>query len=271
MKAFFCLLLLASPSGNAQPGTDLLQAKILQPADMQADFRYLRRLLEGTHPGLYRYTSKAVMQAKMDSIAGTLNQPLPFYTFFGSVAALIADIRRAHTHALPQKEWQKQYMSSWKTLPLFMYPIQNRSYVLFNGTTDRTIKPGFELLSINGQSMTSIRQTMYRYQWADGYIQTSKKAAIQGQLFALFYYWFVDRPDTDPLTLRDLQGDTVRVNLPGQPFSTFAKTFRQNPVNKQMLAWYNKKKPKHSWRLSFPDDLTRTAYLRLDSFGGEGQ
>lgn len=270
MKIYLCLLVLLSFRGNAQPRTDSLQTKILQPADMQADFRYLRRLLEETHPGLHRYTRKASMQAKMDSIASTLNQPLPFYTFFGSVAALLADIRCAHTHALPAKEWQKQYVSKWKTLPFFMYPIQNLSYVIFNGTTDQTVKPGFELMSINGQSMAQIRQLMYRYQWSDGYIQTAKDAALQGQLFALFYYWFIGQPDTYQLTFKSLSGDTVRFDAPAKPFGTWFKTATKNPVNKQMLAWYNKKKPRHPWRLSFPDDLAQTAYLRLDGFGIKG-
>ena len=270
MKAFVCLLLLSSLWGYAQPGTDSLQTKLLQPADMQADFQYLRRLLEETHPGLYRYTPKAIMQAKLDSIASTLNQPLPFYTFFRSVTALIADIRCAHTHALPAKAWQKQYTSNWKTLPFFMYPIQNRSYVIFNGTTDQTVKPGFELLSINGQSMAQIRQTMHRYQWSDGYIQTAKDAALQGQLFALFYYWFIDRPDTYRLTFKSLTGDTVRIDAPAKPFNTWFKTAQKNPVNKQMVAWYNKKKPKQPWRLSFPDDVDQTARLQLDGFGIKG-
>ncbi|HLL97161.1 MAG TPA: S41 family peptidase [Spirosoma sp.] len=270
MKIFTCLLVLFSLAGKAQPQTDSLQTKILQPTDMQADFRYLRRLLEETHPGLYRYTPRAVMQAKLDSIATTLNQPLPFYTFFGTVAALIADIRCAHTHALPTKEWQKQYASHWKTLPFFMYPIQNKYYVIFNGTADQTVEPGFELVSINGQNMAQIRPTLLRYHWSDGYIQTAKEAALQGQLFALFYYWFIGQPDTYQLTFKNLTGDTVRMEAPAKPFGTWVRTAMKNPVNKQMLAWYNKKKPKQSWRLSFPNDVAQTAYLRLDGFSGEG-
>lgn len=271
MKAIGCLiLLLFSLKIHAQPEADSLKSKILQPADMQVDFRYLRRLLEETHPGLYRYTTKVAMQAKLDSIAGTLTKPLSFYTFFGIIEALIADIRCAHTHALPAKEWRQRF-NKWKTFPLFMLPIQNRSYVLFNGTTDPIIKPGFELLRINGRDMASIQQILYRYHWADGYIQTSKQATMKGSLFALFYYWFIEQPNTFRLTLRTLTGDTVQVDVPAQPFPTSLTRYRKNAVNKQMIAWYyHKKAPKHPWRLSFPEDPAQTAYLRLDSFGGEG-
>ncbi|MBN8820573.1 MULTISPECIES: S41 family peptidase [unclassified Spirosoma] len=265
----FLVLIFTCPL-TAQPVTDTLLAKILQPADIQADFRYFRRLLEETHPGLYRYTPKPIMQAKLDSLAGTLIHPMPFYDFFRMIESLVADIRCAHTHALPTKDWQRLFNSHWKTMPFFMLPVQGRSYVLFNGTADQTIKPGFELIRINGQSIERIREQVYRYYWADGYNQTSKQAAFQGQLFTLFYYWFVDHPDTYHLTFRNLTGDTVQVDAPAQPFRETLKGYKKNPVNKQMLAWYNKKRPKHPWRLSFPKDSPQTALLRIDSFGGEG-
>ncbi|GAB2596776.1 S41 family peptidase [Spirosoma areae] len=269
MKAFACLLLLTSLWGYAQPGTDTLQTKTLQPADMQADFRYLRRLLEETHPGLYRYTPKAAMQAKMDSIDRNLSQPMPFYAFFRVVSGLMADIRCAHTHALPQKNWREQFNGVLKTIPFFVLPVQHRFYVLFNGTADQTIKPGFELLRINGQPMDGIRRQLYRYHWADGYIESSK-SQIRGEFFALFYYWFVGQPDTYLLTFRSLAGDTVQVTAPAKPFGGSLKTMLKRPVNRQMVAWYVTKKQKHPWRLYFPDTLAQTAFLRLDGFGGEG-
>ncbi len=269
MKLLICLLFLPIFWCCAQPGTDSLASKILQPSDMQVDFRYLRRLLEETHPGLYRYTPKAVMQAKLDSIDRSLNQPLPFYTFFGTVNALMADIRCAHTHALPQKNWREQFNRVQKTIPFFVLPLQQRAYVLFNGTADQTIKPGFELLSINGLPMESVLRQVYRHHWADGYIESSK-SQVRGEFFALFCYWFVGQPDTYSLTFRSLAGDTVRLNTPAKTFSTSLKTILKSPINREMVTWYVTKKQKHPWRLSFPDTLAHTAYLRFDGFGGKG-
>lgn len=270
MKGLFCLLLfLFSFNGNAQPGTDSLATKILQTTDMQADFSYLRKLLEETHPGLYRYTPKVIMQAKLDSLAGTLTKPLPFYDFYRTVGALIADIRCAHTHVLPEKNWRNQFNKVQKTNPFFIWSTQQRFFVLMNGTSDQTIKPGFELLSINGQPMDNVRQQMNRYHWADGYIQSSK-SQMRGELFDLFYYWFVGQPETFSLQFRSLTGDTIQVNAPAKPYRESLRQMLKNPVNKQMVAWYVNKKQKHPWRLSFPDTLANTAILRFDGFGGEG-
>jgi hypothetical protein len=262
------LLLLIFFRTSAQTGDSLL-TKVLTPTEMQTDFKYLRRLLEETHPGLYRYTSKMQMQAKMDSIYQLIQQHMGFYDFYRTIEGFIADIRCAHTHSLPFKNWVSYYSNRMKTLPFFFFPIQNRSYVLFNGTYDQRIQPGFELISINGKSMESIRKDIYRYHWDDGFIESSKSVALQGQLFGLFYYTCIDRPDTFQLAFRDLQGDTVHLTTPAQTFVNHQKAYIKNPVNKQMLKWYNTKRPKKPWRLSFIKDLS-TAYLRFDSFSGEG-
>ena len=271
MKSLACLLILCFLSSHAQAQTDSLLAKVLQPAAMQSDFRYLRRMLEETHPGLYRYTSKDRMQAKLDSIDRSLSQPLSFYAFFKTVSALLADIRCAHTHTFPGKDWRRQFDRALKTIPFFVFPAQERAYVLFNGTTDQTIEPGYELLNINGQSIASIRQQIYRYHWDDGYNESSKIQAMRGQLFALFYYWYIGQPDTYHITFRTLSGDTMQVDAPAKPFDTSAKVMKKSPVNRQMVKWYyNGKKQKHPWRLYFPDTVAHTAFLRLDEFGGEG-
>lgn len=270
MKVALCLLFLLPFGAQAQPGTDSLSTKLLQPADLRADFRYLRRLLQETHPGLYRYTPKERMQAKLDSLDQSLSQPMPFYAFFKAVSALLADVRCAHTHALPHKKWQEQSNNTLKTLPIFLWSAQGRSFVLFNGTPDPGIKPGFELLAINGQPMEAIREQAFRYHWRDGFIESSREQAVRGQLFALFYYWYIAQPETFTLTFRTRAGDTSQFSVPAQPFAVSWKAMKTNPVNRQMLAWYNAKKPKHPWRLSFPDSLAHTALLRLDAFGGEG-
>ena len=77
MKCFFCglvffLTLLAGHTAG-QMKTDTLQTKILDPIELNADFNYLRRLLVETHPGLYRYSSKAQIQSRFDSIGHLLD------------------------------------------------------------------------------------------------------------------------------------------------------------------------------------------------------
>src|SRR5688572_27755344 len=105
---------------------DSLTTKLLTSDQMLKDFNYLRQILEETHPGLYRYSSKESMQGKMDSIAGSLKAPMPFYAFYRIIAAFIADIRCAHTYAIPVKEIEKYLTGSIKTIPYEVTVLQNR-------------------------------------------------------------------------------------------------------------------------------------------------
>jgi Peptidase family S41 len=270
MKHFFTLLFIAVCfTVNAQV-TDSLQTQILQPAAMQADFKYLRRLLEETHPGLYRYNTKEQMSRRMDSVYGLLNTEMKFYDYYRLLASFIGDIRCAHTTTTPFKDWQGYLSRNAKMLPFFMYPIQNKMYVLFNGTSSTNILPGFELLTINRKSMEEIKKIMWRCFPGDGFIQTSKNAVLTGITFMWFYYMYVEQTEQFDLTFKSLSGDTVKVNVSAQKFKPILKWFKNNTVNEQMLKYYNPKKPKQPWRLSFPKDLEATALLRFDVFGGVG-
>ncbi len=254
---------------TAQPA-DSLQTKILSSAAMQEDFAYLLKLLQQTHPGLYRYTSKEEASAKWDSSKALLRTPMSFYDFYKIIAATIADIRCAHTQALPVSDLEPYFNSYMKTIPFFLYPVEDKIVVILNLTPDTSIQPGYEVLSINGKSINEIKQIVTRYYWADGFIQSSKNQVLQGQWFDIFYYSFVARPDTFHITFKTLTGDTISYTTPAQTFASSLKWIKNNPVNQQMDAWYDKKRDKHPWRLSFPGDVPATAMLRFDGFGGEG-
>jgi hypothetical protein len=260
---FFCSL--ASKLG-AQ--TDSLQNRTLAATEMREDLAYYRRLLQETHPGLYRYTSREKMQAKLDSIEQSLNKPLPFYEFYGVITALAADIRCAHTNALPTANFRR-HLNAIKALPFFVYPVQGKLYVIFNGSTDQTIKLGDELVSINGRQADSIAQVLKRHYWADGYSELPKNAVLQGGLFCYFYYALIDQPEQFDLQFRDPQGTEHRVTVAAQPYSFSEKQFIKSPVNARAVSLYNKN-VKTPWRLSFPEDVPSTAFLRFDGFGGKG-
>jgi hypothetical protein len=262
------LLLCFCAQANAQL-KDSLALKLLEPGGMQEDIGYLKRLLVETHPGLYRYTPKVQMLAKFDSILSETQKPLPFYDFYKLVAGVIADVHCAHTYSLAVKD-MGYFARNYKSIPLFLFPIQDKLYVLFNLTADRQVLPGFELVSVNGRPVDSICNVLRRYYWTDGHIEVSKQAVLQGQLFSIFYYSFIERPSIFNLRLRTLQGDTINFSVEAQSFSDCVKWLKKNPVNQQMDAWYNKKKEKFPWRLTFVNDLEATAMIRLDGFGGPG-
>lgn len=262
----FLFILIGVTQLQAQP--DYLSSLQLSVDELKEDFRYYRKLLEETHPGLYRYTSAEAMHKSFDSVEYVLNIPLPFYSFYKIVAATTASIRCAHTHALPTADFRK-HLNSLPTLPFFLYPIEGRLYVVFNGSTDETIGLGYELLRINHHSADSVIKVLKRHFWADGFTDLSKNAVLQGSAFCYFYHALIEQTDQFELLFRAPDGKEHTIKVSGQSFAVSEKGFIQKPVNQKAVKLYNRSF-KTPWRLSFPDDVPTTAMLRFDGFGGKG-
>lgn len=265
MRVTILLFILFPLSGFTQ--SDTLKTFVLEPQQLQQDFSYFRRLLEETHPGLYRYTSVEKMQGKLDSIQQRLDKPLPFYDFYKIILSVVADIRCSHTHALPRDAGS--YMSSIKLLPFFVYPAEDKLIVLFNGSTDPNVTLGYELVKINGYAVDSISKIIKRYYWSDGAIELAKNNALQGGPFSLFYYMLIEQPEKFDLIFLDKEGKTYRTTVSAQTNREAQRLYARAPINKAANQFYNKRN-KNPWRLDFVKDLPGTAYLRFDGFGGKG-
>ncbi len=265
-RHLFLILLLSPLIGLTQP--DSLATKILSPEQMQKDFNYLRKILTETHPGFYRYLPKEKMDAKLDSVYQSFDKPFPFYSFYKSVLYVIANVRCAHTNALPTADFNR-YIGSIRTFPFFLFPIDNKLYVIFNGSTDPQITLGYELVQINGRSSESIMQTIKKYYWSDGYIEVSKNKALQGGLFCLFYYTLIERPDQFDIEFIDLNGNSYRTTVPAQKYGVTERAYTKHKINQKANQLYNQRH-KQPWRLSFPADVPSTALIRFDGFGGKG-
>ena len=147
---------------------------------------------------------------------------------------------------------------------------EDKYYVTINGTNDNTIKPGFELLSINGERIEMVRTKMLKYLWADGYNETGKTKATSEAYFPLFYYLFIARPESFNLVFKNLNGEEVKIVVPAQPFKETQKFFSKNPVNESILKIYgpkNKLDRKKGWRLQVLKKVD-VAIMRINGFGG---
>jgi hypothetical protein len=270
-KIFFLLsiILISIVQGRAQ-GVDSLRTRMLTPAEMRSDFHYLRRALEETHPGLYRYNTREQMRQEMDSLDGLLTGGMRFYDYYKLLASLIADIRCAHTTIFPAPDLAKLF-SVCRVFPYGVIYIDNHVYLTLNASTDDvSVKPGFELLSINGRPIDSISPILFRHLWSDGYVATWKRRALVDDFFAFFYYLFVEQTDQFSFTCRNLQGEIIKKEVRGIPFTDYDKNCAHNPVNAALLRIYgprsmlNRKKP---WRVEYPKGQD-AAILTIRGFGG---
>lgn len=240
MKNIFLLIILSSSLAFSQPA-DTLKTTMLTPQQMKEDFSQYRKMLEETHPGLYRYNTKEEIQNTLDSVASTLESSKSFYTFYTDLALINSHIKCAHSYVAPAQEVKKYVLNQIKTVPFYFHSIDDKLYVLFNGSLNEDIKPGFELTQINGKSISEIRDIIYKYAWSDGDIESAKVLNMTGVYFWMMYYQFVDQSDQFTMKFNDLDGKNNEVQLAAQAPRKTMSMFKKNPVNKRVWKHYGKK------------------------------
>lgn len=251
---------------SSRQGYDSLRIQMLKRQDVQEDFRYLRRALEETHPGLYRYHSRQEMDHKMDSLYARLSHDMPFQEYYLLLASLISDIRCGHTTVLPARNWQ-QLFADPPVFPYNMVFLENGVYLTACLTADTLIHPGFELLAINGRSIDSVKLFLFSHLPGDGYIESIKRQMLSDN-FKLFYALLAEQSDSFSLVCKDLRGTTIQAKVPAVRPS--AANAGANPVNRELLRIYaplnklNQEKPK---RLEI-HAAQNAAVLTIRNFGG---
>ena len=235
---------------------------------MQQDFDDFKQLMIETHPGLFRYQTEEQYSKSVSYIESKISQALPFYEFYKLLAGLSAQIRCAHTAVFPTRDVMKLMRESCTPFPFFIYPINDKLYVLFNGTSGQEIKPGFELVSINGRPSDEISETIKMHYGMDGNPASVPRRYLQGGYFSLYHYLFVEQASEYEIEFRDLSRKPVRISVPGQTYRDIDRNYFSNPLNKEMLTFYNKKL--RNWDFKLVEEVPSTAQIHFTGFGGKG-
>lgn len=259
----FCLLTatLFSASGRAATYMDTLQ-----PAAMKSDFSYLRSRLEVTFPALYVHQSRERMQWIMDSLGNTLQQPLPFLEFYKKIAFLIAEIRCEHSYCNPGGRWDAM-LQTFRYLPFQLFLGGERPFVLVNCTTDTTIHPGDEIVSINGRAIDRICREIYRYIPSDGFMTDSKAYGLSSMMFGVAYNLYIEQPAAYTVIVKTRAGKLIQKDYNHLlSLSELNQLALANPVNKPVLDAdkQGKELNKREYWLEWPEP--GTALLNARSF-----
>ncbi|WP_143307071.1 S41 family peptidase [Chitinophaga vietnamensis] len=269
MKKLPCLLLLSFIFLSATAQTDTLQFQKFPLQALQEDFTTMRKALEKTHPGLYRYHSKANIDRTMDSLYATLYADMPFYEWYNTCAWLTAYIGCAHTAAFPPAGFGAYYQQHGKFFPFNTHWIGDSVYISLNCTSDTTVKVFDRLLAIDGRNILDIRERLLSYMPGDGYTKNVKVQKFNLGQFMMQYYWNIGRPDSFRVTYANDKGHVHTITVPAATVAELGKWVTGNPVNQWLLKTYtprgelNRQKP---WRLELVDSL-RAAVLTINTFG----
>lgn len=208
------LLLAVSAAATATP---------LAPHQMQADLQLVRRALEETHGGIYRYTSKAALARAFDGAAAKMNQPMDAVQFHRILGPVVAAIRCGHTAVILAQELNTA-MEQALLLPLDVKLIDQRVYVLrdFDGSASLS---GREIASINGVAISTIVERMMTVTHGDGFIATGRARRVARKFKEeLFLQFGMQRTFT--LALRGARPHTVTISGQALPALRLASASR---------------------------------------------
>ncbi len=259
----FAFIMAAAP-GFSQPHPS---NPLLTSANMRSDFAYLREKLETTHPILYIHQPRERVQFMLDSLGHTLDQPLTLLEFYKKIAFLIGEVRCEHTYCKPGPGLDS-LIQAFKFLPFQLHLAGKKPIIVVNGTEDTTIKPGDEIISINGRPVNTIRQELYRYMPSDGFMTASKDHELSSMSFGLNYNLFIEQPNSYDVVVENAEGSLIRRqfdrNLSLKDINRLAM---KNPVNKPVLEAdkRGRKLRNQQWRLEFLNPATALLSVRTFS------
>ncbi|OGX81260.1 S41 family peptidase [Hymenobacter glacialis] len=232
---------------------------------LQADLAFLRRALEEAHPGLYWYTPKDSLDHYFDRTAAALTHEMGEAEYWPLLQRLVAKVHCGHTrvqHSPAYRTWSRQQ-------PVYIFPFtvairQNRLFVAANQSTDPTLRPGTELLAIEGHPASEVLSRMRTFLSGDGYHYGFQDQQLEAGFFDNTYWSLYQAKPTYELLVQDSVGQQRRLTPQLQrPAAPAAKLPAGPPLTPEQT---QARQLARLRSLTYPAGLPATAVLRISGF-----
>ena len=145
---------------------------MLTPAQASSDVALMRRALETIHPGLYRYVSKAQVDASFARLEAQAKQPISTLALHREIARMVASIHCDHSKPELPDAIAKWRQTNASHLPLRFKLIEGRMVVVSGA-----LPKGAEITAINGRQVPQILNAVAPLVSYDG--ETDKAIAVK--------------------------------------------------------------------------------------------
>lgn len=134
----------------------------------QRDLRILQRAFNELHPGLHRFATPADIDAEFAAAHAAVKGGATRAEMLLTVSRLAAAVQCGHTWTNPANQGPavRALFARGDKLPVALRWVEGR--VLITGSADAAVKPGSELLAIDGRPMAGIRDALLPMLRADG-------------------------------------------------------------------------------------------------------
>jgi hypothetical protein len=241
----------------------------LSAVQAQQDIDVARKALEEAHGALYRFTPKPELDRTFDSLRARANKEMSRREFFGLVNELLVATGDGHARA-DQDDSTTAELDRALRFPLNVVLEGTRLMVTANATSnDSLMRPGMEVISVNGHSVNDLLARIMPTLRRDGFIETGRRATF-GSSFPFRYWLNVDTSSRYEITARAPNGATVSATLSGVLAAQRSANVTNNPVNAAYRAALGKiAEPSENISLRFVGD-SQVALLKIRSFVGAG-
>lgn len=187
------------------------EEKQLTVQQLTEDFARFQTAIKEVHPGQYRYTSKTRFDSLFVATAKQLNRPMIQREFYLLMQPLVVALRCGHTKWIVAGRDEHYPFFPDKLFPVRLFFAGQQAWIVDNA--GHPIPAGAEVVSINGQRLTSIIQRLLPTMTSsDGFGMTAKYEDLN-QYFAGYFATHYGPSETFRITYRT-NSDEQTVTLP---------------------------------------------------------
>lgn len=161
--------------------------------DLKSDVDFIHKKLQKLQPNLYAYISKKELDYKFDSLKIAITKPLTSFDFYVKLSPVISAVRQGHLFVsspikkFSKKEIKARVKKGISPFSQFDFELFNdKLYITKNKSSDKTIKVGTEVVTINGENPADLIKEYSKQFTSDGFNKTFKKNFIN-KIFPMFY------------------------------------------------------------------------------------
>jgi C-terminal processing protease CtpA/Prc len=282
---FLLLTILATVGCSSIKNQNKHLNDLISEENLKSDVDFVNNKLQKLQPKLYWYISKKDLDYKFDSLKSTITKPMTSKEFYRKLSPVVSEIKQGHTAVYPiekqRTKKENKIFAQKGTGPFSQFDFEvndNKLYVLKNKSYDKTIKPGSEVVAINGKNVSSLIQEYKTLFSSDGYNKTFHDRRLNRDFSSFFIY---DNGILDSLKYDFKYNDTIRTvsikrrvvdSLKTKPNETKKKLTAQEKaqiklrIKHNSVYGYNPNTKTYNRNLKFIEKDSSVAVMSIKSF-----
>lgn len=250
----------------------------ISPQKLCQDIDYTRMNLEKYHPELFLYISRKDLEGKFDSLKKSITSEQTPVKFYKRLQPVVSQIREGHLHfRYPARKYSRKEMkvlgNQKGILSRFEYAVKGDSlFVITIKDSLERIKPGSQILEINGQKIDSLLIEYKTYFASDGFNSTFHKYVLANNWAN--YFTFNNEISDSLNILYEYDNKKKTVTLHREKLESAEKKkmkLTQHWIQKTdtlHIRNYNKATGSFNREFKFLDKDNSSAYMKIKTFSG---